>query len=71
MAAATRTVGARRFVAQSFAGWPYAREGGPVKTEDDRLDPTQPAAFLRTLAAIRHLEAAVLGTEGVEGVVLR
>src|SRR4051794_21917337 len=24
----------RRFIAQSFAGWPFAREGGPVKTED-------------------------------------
>src|SRR6266508_1855331 len=27
--------GARRFVAQSFAGWPYARVGGWVKTEED------------------------------------
>ena len=34
--------GARRFVAQSFAGWPYARVGGPVKSEDDPLDPTRP-----------------------------
>jgi nucleoside-diphosphate-sugar epimerase len=31
--------GARRFVAQSFAGWTYARAGGPVKTEADPLDP--------------------------------
>jgi nucleoside-diphosphate-sugar epimerase len=23
--------GPRRFIAQSYAGWPYAREGGPVK----------------------------------------
>ena len=29
--AAGRAVGARRFVAQSYAGWPYARTGGPVK----------------------------------------
>ena len=27
-------------MAQSYAGWPYARNGGPVKTEDDPLDPT-------------------------------
>jgi 2-alkyl-3-oxoalkanoate reductase len=31
--AAARGAGVRRFIAQSFAGWPYARAGGPVKTE--------------------------------------
>jgi nucleoside-diphosphate-sugar epimerase len=60
-----------RFVAQSFAGWPFARVGGPVKTEDDPLDPDPPAELRRTLDAIRHLESAVLGTDGMEGVVLR
>jgi nucleoside-diphosphate-sugar epimerase len=69
--AAARAAGARRFVAQSFAGWPFARVGGPVKTEDDPLDPDPPAQLRRTLDAIRHLESAVLGAEGVEGVVLR
>jgi 2-alkyl-3-oxoalkanoate reductase len=69
--AATRAAGARRVVAQSFAGWPFARVGGPVKTEDDPLDPDPPAELRRSLDAIRHLEAAVLGTEGVEGLVLR
>ena len=37
--AAAREAGVRRFVAQSFASYRYAREGGPVKTEDDPLDP--------------------------------
>jgi nucleoside-diphosphate-sugar epimerase len=69
--AAARAAGARRFVAQSFAGWPFARVGGPVKTEDDPLDPDPPAQLRRTLDAIRHLESAVLGAEGLEGVVLR
>ena len=69
--AAARAAGARRFVAQSFAGWPFARVGGPVKTEDDPLDPDPPAELRRTLDAIRHLEAAVLSAEGIEGVVLR
>jgi 2-alkyl-3-oxoalkanoate reductase len=68
---AARASGARRFVAQSFAGWPFARVGGPVKTEDDPLDPNPPAELRRSLDAIRHLEAAVLGAEGLEGVVLR
>jgi nucleoside-diphosphate-sugar epimerase len=71
LVAAARAVGARRLVAQSFAGWPFARVGGPVKTEDDPLDPDPPAELRRTLNAIRHLEAAVLGADGLEGLVLR
>jgi 2-alkyl-3-oxoalkanoate reductase len=69
--AAGRAVGARRFVAQSFAGWPFARTDGPVKSETDSLDPDPPAALRSTLDAIRHLENAVTGAEGVEGIVLR
>jgi 2-alkyl-3-oxoalkanoate reductase len=68
---AARAAGARRFVAQSYAGWPYAHDGAPVKTESDPLDPDPPKAFRRSLDAIRHLEAAVTGAEGLEGVVLR
>jgi 2-alkyl-3-oxoalkanoate reductase len=69
--AGARAAGARRFVAQSFAGWPYAREGGAVKTEDDPLDPDPPKAQRGTLAAIRHLEAAVVGAGDMEGIALR
>ena len=69
--AAARAAGARRLVWQSYAGWPYARQGGPVKTEDDPLDPEPPADARESLAAIRHLEAAVMGADGLEGVVLR
>lgn len=68
---AARATGARRLIAQSYAGWPNAREGGPVKTEEDPLDPDPPAAMRRTLDAIRYLEQAVVGAEGLEGVVLR
>ena len=63
--AAVRETGVDRFVAQSFAGWPYAREGGPVKTEDDPLDPTPVPAMRETLGAIRYLERAVVGAGGV------
>jgi 2-alkyl-3-oxoalkanoate reductase len=35
--AAGRAVGARRFVAQSFAAWRWARTGGPVQSEADPL----------------------------------
>jgi 2-alkyl-3-oxoalkanoate reductase len=69
--AAARAAGARRLVWQSYAGWPYAREGGPIKSEEDELDPEPPADVRETLAAIRHLEAAVIGAEGMEGIVLR
>jgi nucleoside-diphosphate-sugar epimerase len=69
--AAARAAGARRLVWQSFGGWPYAREGGALKTEDDPLDPDPPSDARESLAAIRHLEAAVLGADGMEGVVLR
>jgi nucleoside-diphosphate-sugar epimerase len=60
-----------RFVAQSYAGWPFARTGGAVKTEDDPLDPRPAASMRSTHEAIRHLEAAVTGAEWTEGVVLR
>jgi nucleoside-diphosphate-sugar epimerase len=63
--------GARRFIAQSYAGWPYAREGGPVKTEDEPFDPDPPGQMRPTLDAIRHLEDRVLGAEGLEGIALR
>jgi nucleoside-diphosphate-sugar epimerase len=68
---AGRAVGVRRFIAQSYAGWPYARSGGPVKTEDDPLDLAPVGSMRRTLAAIRHLEDAVIGAEWTEGIVLR
>ena len=68
---AARAVGVRRFVAQSFAGWPFARTGGPVKTEEDPLDPTPPDAMRHTFGAISYLEDAVTGADWIEGVVLR
>jgi nucleoside-diphosphate-sugar epimerase len=68
---AGRAVGVRRFVAQSFAGWNYARSGGPVKSEEDPLDPEPVAPMRSTLAAIRHLEDAVTGADWTEGIVLR
>jgi 2-alkyl-3-oxoalkanoate reductase len=57
--AAARENDVGTFVAQSFAGWPYARVGGPVKTEEDALDPAPAEQMTETLAAIRHLEQAV------------
>jgi 2-alkyl-3-oxoalkanoate reductase len=61
----------RSFVAQSYAGWPFERTGGPVKSESDPLDPTPPDALRTTHHAIRYLEGAVTGADWTEGIVLR
>jgi len=68
---AGRAVGVKRFVVESFAGMAYARTGGPIKREDAPLDDDPPPAMRQVLAAIRHLEAAVVGARWTEGLVLR
>jgi nucleoside-diphosphate-sugar epimerase len=68
---AGQAMGVRRFVAQSYGAWWYVRTGGPVKTEEDPLDPTPAREMRESWAAIRHLEEAVLGAHWTEGIVLR
>jgi nucleoside-diphosphate-sugar epimerase len=69
---AGHAVGVRRFVAQGVAAYgAYARTGGPIKTEEDPLDSAPAREMRETLAAIRHLEEAVLGARWTEGIVLR
>jgi 2-alkyl-3-oxoalkanoate reductase len=64
--AAAREAGVRRFVAQSVATFSrYAREGGSVKTEDDPLDPTPPANFHQSAAAMAYLDQAVTDFGGI------
>jgi 2-alkyl-3-oxoalkanoate reductase len=63
--------GARRFIAQSFAGWPNEQKGGPVKTEEDPLNTDPPKQIRETLGAILHLESVTTGTPGIEGLALR
>jgi nucleoside-diphosphate-sugar epimerase len=63
--AAAREEGVARFVAQSFANMRYAREGGPVKTEADPLDPRPLAGMSQVLAALEHLERAVTRAGGI------
>jgi nucleoside-diphosphate-sugar epimerase len=66
---AGQAVGVQRFVAQSIGL--YARTGGPVKSEEDPLDPAPPGRLREGAAGIRHLEEAVLGARSTEGIVLR
>jgi nucleoside-diphosphate-sugar epimerase len=68
---AGHAVGVRRFVAQSNGAFLYARTGGAVKGEEDPLDPSPVREMRAMVAAIRHLEQAVLGAEWTEGIVLR
>jgi nucleoside-diphosphate-sugar epimerase len=67
---AGQAAGVRRFVAQSYFG-AYARTGGPVKNEEDPFDPSPAREMRETVAAIRHVEQAVLGARWTEGIVLR
>jgi nucleoside-diphosphate-sugar epimerase len=68
---AGQVVGVRRFVAQSIGMGSYVRTGGPVKTEEDPLDPAPPREMREGAAGIRHLEQAVLDARWTEGIVLR
>ena len=63
--AAAREAGVRRFVAQSYAPYRYLRQGGPVKTETDPLDPTPPAHADKTFAAMTYLEEATIAFGGI------
>jgi 2-alkyl-3-oxoalkanoate reductase len=63
--AAAREGGVGRFVAQSFASYRSVREGGPVKTEEDPLDPSPPKNTRESQLAMRHLENAVTAAGGI------
>jgi nucleoside-diphosphate-sugar epimerase len=69
--AAGRAVGARRFVAQGFAAFRFARTGGPVQTEAEPLDPDPPAPLRTAQEGNLYLERAVTAIEWGEGLVLR
>ena len=63
--AGAEAAGVSRIVAQSYAGWPHARVGGAIKSEDDPLDPDPAPQTAEALAAIRYLEERVLGAGGI------
>ena len=70
--AAGRAVGARRFVAQSFGAFRFARTGGPVLTEADPLEPGDAPEAVRVLqAGFLYLERAVTAIDWGEGLALR
>lgn len=68
---AARAAGARRFLAQSFAGGPNSRTGKMVKTEDDPLESDPLPGTGESMSAIKHVESVVTGADDIEGIVLR
>ena len=68
---AARAAGVRRLIVQSYGNWNYERTGTGLKSEEDPLDPDPPANQRASIAAIRHLESAVLEAGDLEAVALR
>jgi nucleoside-diphosphate-sugar epimerase len=66
---AAEGVGARRLISQSIA-WAYV-PGDGLWGEDDRLWTEAPEPWGRSVGAVRALEETTLGSDKVEGVVLR
>lgn len=68
--AAAQVAGVRRVLCQSIS-FVTAPEGPPVHDEDARLHLDAPRQFAAAVMAVAAMERSVLGTPGVEGVVLR
>lgn len=68
---AARRHGVTRFIAQSFTGWSNDRRGVGPADESTPLDEHPGREARATLAAMRHLEAAVTGRTDLAGLVLR
>lgn len=62
--AAAQATGVPHVVAQGYANWNGMRTGGWIKTERERLDPLEGTAAQASMAALRHVEEAVLGFGG-------
>jgi nucleoside-diphosphate-sugar epimerase len=62
--AAAEAAGVTNFVAQGYASWNGIREGGWVKTEEDRLDPMAGTSAAPVMGALRHVEEVVVKAGG-------
>ncbi|MGH3383893.1 MAG: NAD-dependent epimerase/dehydratase family protein [Nocardioidaceae bacterium] len=68
--AAAEAAGVQKLVAQSYTGWSNARTGGPVKSEDDPLDPAPAKNQEESMAGLRFLDQ-VVPSAPLQGIVLR
>ena len=69
--AAARLVGARRFIAQSYCGWPLTLATGPLGKEEDPFQPRTPAKLGALSKAIRHREQTIQSARDVQTLILR
>ncbi len=69
--AAAVSAGAKRFIAQSYTGWPNERTGSLVKDEADPLDSHPTKASRQTLDAIKYVEQVVTSSPDLHGTALR
>jgi 2-alkyl-3-oxoalkanoate reductase len=67
---AARAAGSRRMVAQSIA-FVYTPQGDRVKDEGAPVMENAPGAFGEGARVVREMERAVVGADGLEGLVLR
>jgi nucleoside-diphosphate-sugar epimerase len=62
--AAAEATGVTNVVAQSYGSWNGIRTGGWVKTEEDPVDPMTGTPAQPGMAAVAHVEEAVVGAGG-------
>jgi 2-alkyl-3-oxoalkanoate reductase len=68
---AARLVGARRFIGQSYCGWPLTLATGQLGKEEDPFHPSPPAKLSAVSNAIRHREETIQNTRGAQTLILR
>jgi nucleoside-diphosphate-sugar epimerase len=68
--AAAQAAGVERFVAQSYTGWSNIRAGGPIKSEDDPIDPDPAKNQTKSIVGLQFLDRMVPAAP-LEGIVLR
>jgi nucleoside-diphosphate-sugar epimerase len=71
MLAAARLAGVRRFIAQSYCGWPFTLATGSLGNEDDALHPRPPAKLRSIWNAIRCREETLQNALDLQTLILR
>ncbi len=69
--AASREVGVKKVVVQSFAGWPFEQTEGAANSEEADFEPSVPVRMRNSQRAIQAMEQSVLSGKSPVGVVLR
>ena len=69
--AAARSVGAQKFIAQSYAGWPTDKTGPRVQTEEAPYEANPPVSMRKSLRAVVALESFVRNASGITAIALR